>query len=335
MNSLDRSKYQVFEVIKYAHKFDKSIPEYDLDDRMREYYRVFANKTLNYKTYYFTKRTVERVSAMDYSSLKAADFLSIQSTNREKGVVLTGSENGMLNFGYVLTPQHVILGVYQRIARSSDVILLDNGKTDDYGFMSRFIGNVIVNEEGITYNPTSVITIAERMLNGDKSIAASVSKNILIRLKTIVKELERLNDKEDSAELRAKKLTEFTDRDLENAPNLRYELKAYFERNVLLRTAVKMFLFLKTASIIEQTYISEAPTCSYRRKPGEQRGYIRVDSTWDADITVLNPFVVRGHFRRQPKKNEKGEWIRVLIYIDSFMKNGYHRRAQKTINEEK
>lgn len=30
----------------------------------------------------------------------------------------------------------------------------------------------------------------------------------------------------------------------------------------------------------------------------------------------------------QPKKNDKGEWIKELIYINEFEKHGYHRQAK-------
>lgn len=328
MDSLNRSKYQVFEVIKYAYKFDRSIPEYDLDERMREYYRVWANKTVRYKTYYFADKTMQRVGAMDFSKLEASDFMSIYSGQREKGAVVTSGNYGLLNFGYVLTPNHVILGVYQKAIRATDTLLLDNGQTDDYGFRARFIGNVIINSDGITYNPNSVITVAMREKDGNTVNMLTKQAEMLARLKAIAKELRRIDN------TGSEPLDVIAEKHREDSPVLNYELKAYKERYGLLHVALKMFLFLKTASVIEQTYISEEPACSARRKPGQQRGYIRVDSTWDGDITVLNPFMVRGHFRHQPKKNDKGEWIRPLIYIDAFMKQGYHRRAQKVIENE-
>ena len=55
-----------------------------------------------------------------------------------------------------------------------------------------------------------------------------------------------------------------------------------------------------------------------------------LDCTWFTNIIRNTPFGVRGHFRLQPKKNEEGEWIKELIYIEPFMKNGYTIRAKKT-----
>lgn len=326
MDRLDRSKYQVFDVIKYAHRFDHAIPEYDYDDRMREYYRTFANRTVDFKTYYFTDKTMERISVMDYSKLNVADFMTIYAGKPEKGAVVTSGNHGLLNFGYIVTPHHIILGVYSKAVRVLDSILMESGQTSDYGFMSRFIGNVIINETGITYNVNSALTVLVRELAGDRSVAHNASKNVLLRCKVLGKEVQRLKGD------KTRNLSDYDDRELEDAPNLRYEIKAYKERAVQLVRAVKMFLFLKTASIIDKTYISEPPACTYRRTPGVKQGYIRVDSTWDSNITVLNPFMVRGHFRHQVCG--KGRADRKLLYIDAFMKKGYHRRATRLLEDE-
>lgn len=56
------------------------------------------------------------------------------------------------------------------------------------------------------------------------------------------------------------------------------------------------------------------------------------DCTWFTTICRSEGFKVRGHFRLQPKKNYKGEWIKELIYINEFEKHGYHRQA-KILND--
>lgn len=52
------------------------------------------------------------------------------------------------------------------------------------------------------------------------------------------------------------------------------------------------------------------------------------DCTWFTSICRNEGFKVRGHFRLQPKKNDKGEWTKELIYINEFEKHGYHRQAK-------
>ena len=59
-----------------------------------------------------------------------------------------------------------------------------------------------------------------------------------------------------------------------------------------------------------------------------------LDSSWFREIIRNEGFKVRGHFRLQPCKNEKGEWTRKLIYINEFEKHGYHRRAKMSIEKE-
>ncbi len=58
-----------------------------------------------------------------------------------------------------------------------------------------------------------------------------------------------------------------------------------------------------------------------------------IDSRWLREIIRLEGFKVKGHFRLQPCKDETGEWTRKIIYINEFEKHGYHRRAQRDIDE--
>ncbi len=54
-----------------------------------------------------------------------------------------------------------------------------------------------------------------------------------------------------------------------------------------------------------------------------------LDCSWFRTIVRTEGFLVRGHLRLQPYKNDKGEWDYKLIYIDTFQKHGYVRRAKK------
>lgn len=92
--------------------------------------------------------------------------------------------------------------------------------------------------------------------------------------------------------------------------------------------ALKMFIYLKTAKEISQDYVVDT-TPTYKRKRGYiPLNYIQIDATWNKNIDVNSPFPVSGHFRHQPKKDANGEWYKELIYIESFMKYGYHRKAK-------
>lgn len=52
-----------------------------------------------------------------------------------------------------------------------------------------------------------------------------------------------------------------------------------------------------------------------------------LDSRWFTTICRDDGFLVSGHFRLQPMKDENGEWTRKLIYINPYAKHGYHRLA--------
>lgn len=55
---------------------------------------------------------------------------------------------------------------------------------------------------------------------------------------------------------------------------------------------------------------------------------IVMDSRWFRKIVNNNDISVRGHFRLQNYKNEYGEWDKKKIFIDPFVKHGYHRNAK-------
>lgn len=99
-------------------------------------------------------------------------------------------------------------------------------------------------------------------------------------------------------------------------------------------TAFKAFVFLKTSEVYSKTYVPDSTPTFMRKRGFKPLNYIQVDTTWDMNIDVNTPFPVRGHLVHQPCK-VNGEWTRKIIYVEQFMKKGYHRRAKKTIEEEK
>lgn len=52
-----------------------------------------------------------------------------------------------------------------------------------------------------------------------------------------------------------------------------------------------------------------------------------LDSRWFTTICRDEGFLVSGHFRLQPCKDEEGQWTKKLIYINPYAKHGYHRLA--------
>lgn len=55
---------------------------------------------------------------------------------------------------------------------------------------------------------------------------------------------------------------------------------------------------------------------------------IVMDSKWFKKIINDNDIPVRGYFRMQNKKNNEGERYKELIFIEPFIRHGYHRNAK-------
>lgn len=62
-----------------------------------------------------------------------------------------------------------------------------------------------------------------------------------------------------------------------------------------------------------------------RNESGQE--VIVMDSRWFRKIVNDNDIFVRGFFRFQNKKDENGKWYKELIFVDSFIRHGYHRNA--------
>lgn len=88
----------------------------------------------------------------------------------------------------------------------------------------------------------------------------------------------------------------------------------------------------KTITIVEDTIKEYKHKEKVRNECGQK--VIIMDSRWFVRIINDNDIFVRGFFRLQNKKNESGEWYKELIFVDSFIRHGYHRNA-KIEDEEK
>jgi len=55
-----------------------------------------------------------------------------------------------------------------------------------------------------------------------------------------------------------------------------------------------------------------------------------LNSKWFTNLVKSDAFKVRGHFRLQPYKNEKGQLFKKIIWIEDFMKEGYTSPAKIT-----
>ena len=97
--------------------------------------------------------------------------------------------------------------------------------------------------------------------------------------------------------------------------------------------AVKKYVQVETVIIplgkftaVEGTPLEYVEKKKVINKSGQE--VIVMDSKWFRKIINDNDIFVRGFFRMQNKKNAKGEWYKELIFVESFVRHGYHRDAK-------
>ena len=107
---------------------------------------------------------------------------------------------------------------------------------------------------------------------------------------------------------------------------------------VVLYLAVKKYVKVETVIIppgkftaIEGTPLEYVDKKKVINNLGQK--VIVMDSKWFRKIINDNDIFVRGFWRMQNKKDEFGEWYKELIFIDPFIRHGYHRNAR--IEEER
>ena len=97
--------------------------------------------------------------------------------------------------------------------------------------------------------------------------------------------------------------------------------------------AVKKYVKVETITIPQGKFTAiEGTPLEYvdKKKIINQTGQevIVMDSKWFRKIVNDNDIYVRGFWRMQNKKSANGEWYKELIYVDSFVRHGYHRNAK-------
>ena len=78
--------------------------------------------------------------------------------------------------------------------------------------------------------------------------------------------------------------------------------------------------------VVEDTIQGYKGREKIRNNSGQE--VIVMDSRWFVKIVNDNDIFVRGFFRFQNKKNELGDWYKELIFVDSYVRHGYHRNAK-------
>lgn len=281
---------------KCCKKFLKT-PYYGISDKQIS--SVFMNylKHKNKKeNFFFTKSTVERILKMDISKVEPSSLSFLgEKHNKEFSFCFLEKEN--ISFCFSIDINSIKIIVFNGDDNSVKATINESiGKaTLNYsGFEKSIIGSAIINF------PLNELVI--------------IPANALYYIK---------NNKIPSDYLK----------DLEKASKNESYLTALQEdfktKSDVIFLAIKSLVFLKTASVIDKTFVSENKNVKFKVK--SKYGFTElnndvtvINSFYYESINVLNPFSVSGHFRNQPKKNGVE-----IIYIDSFMKKGYYRPAKK------
>lgn len=104
-------------------------------------------------------------------------------------------------------------------------------------------------------------------------------------------------------------------------------------RSIAICLAVKKYIKVETVIIPQGTFTAvEGTPLEYveKKKVINQTGQevIVLDSKWFKKIINDNDIPVRGFFRMQNKKDSVGEWYKELIFVEPFIRHGYHRNAK-------
>lgn len=265
------------------------------------------------KIYYLTEKTMRRVRGMNVTSFLGPDSEACKMVFTEdecKYIVFdTTSPYGIGSMAYCIKEGHLYAKVYS----------------------GEYIAGYIISDEKDGYKlcmvPYSIFSMLHAMSFPDmrnggadiidkqlKIVKKDFGEGSVAKMSNI--ELVRISKRKDFDKMYSHDMIE---------DHITF-LGVLFE-------ALGALIFLKTAEVYSQEYVPDS-TPTFRRKKGyKPLNYILVDSTWDKNIDVNNPFPVRGHFKMQPYKKD-GKWDKKLIYIESYMKTGYHRRAKKIIDNE-
>lgn len=284
------------------------------DKRIKEIFRKQLSENVQPVKYYFTDSTMKRVNPIDLTNCYPTKlgYLFDKYPN-ELGVCMCKEDN--IGFIYQIGLNDIKLIITSGTKRSGNISIDEFGKVNYSAWLKTIVGSAIISfdSNSVAIMPNNTLSM---ILNGNAENANRESKSEILKICKHIKKLSSID----------KQLSDISKNDDPYIFN--------FVEDITIKTAkiwksIKMFIFLKTANVVDKTFISDSKTGS-KGNPTEKEneGIIVVDSTYDSSIHVINPFSVSGHFREQPKKNEKKEWYKEIIYIDSFMKTGYNRRAK-------
>ena len=292
---IDTSKNIIHTFIneRCCKKFLKT-PYYGISDKQIS--SVFSNY-LKHKqkkeNFFFTKNSVERISNMDISKIEPKSLVFLgEKNNKEFSFCFLEKDN--ISFCYTIDVNSIKLIVFNGNKKTVTATQTESFNSNNFnytGLEKSIIGSAIINFHlnELTIIPTNALYYIKK-----ENCPSDYNKDLV----------------------KASKSQDFL-----NALQQDFLIK-----NDIIFLAIKAFVFLKTASVIDKTFISENKKYQIKSKIGvdkKSNDITVINSFYDESINVLNPFSVSGHFRNQPKKTGVE-----IIYIDSFMKKGYKRPAK-------
>jgi len=107
-----------------------------------------------------------------------------------------------------------------------------------------------------------------------------------------------------------------------------------------INTTPLLFWVFKHTNLVEEKIVArdKKVKCEGEEMPVMNKldfDLIHLNSMYYTEIIRNEAFGVTGHYRYYPPKLVDGEWIPHIVWIHPYMKKGYHRRPQKTIENQK
>lgn len=304
--------------LRQKHPDEKVIGKNDFVEPMHDLFKDQWENRFNEKVYLFTKSTVKKLERMDVRSL-IGEIERIESILKDE------------DRGYIVIPK-------ERYNLIDDIsayyIIKDNKLLMHICCGEHKVGYVVVDKSYSPYVeilPWSLITMLWKKKFCHRREMAPMQE----MFEGLISDFPSLYDGDVEPIFKllsgnTKRMNAFVEKHPKSKPAI--SMHGFAWARVMV--AFTALVFLKTSEVYTKTFVPDNTPTALRKKNFKPLNYIQVDATWDMNIDVNTPFPVRGHFVNQPYKKD-GKWARKLIFVEQYMKKGYHRRAKKTIEQEK
>lgn len=251
------------------------------------------NNNLGVKYYHITDTSKERINCVPIDKIEPKSLMDLQ---KEKSCGLVYFNDG-LHFIYLIRNN----GVYIMTSRQKRKNVVD----DVTFYVSQMMGSIMYFDFFSNTKSHYINNVLDFLINKDTTLIKDPEFRPLFKKLTKTDDPDYATFLNNSKEDYAAKL---------NDANL----------------CLKAFMFIHFAKTIDTTRICQSEenrSIMERLKNVKQNdiNIIQVDTYWDENMKVINPFSVSGHFRNQPIGEGRKETK--TIYIDSFMKSGYTRNS--------